>query len=265
MTIRYAALDLDGTLIDGADQPYEGVIAGLESLREQGVLPLLVTGRSACSFRTLRHLDDLFDLFDDQVLLSEGNVRLARDADALTFLQTSPHEVLRRLTAAPGIDLVAEWSGELHATTARAAMQFAMAYRVPRRQIAVTTSVAEINARPTAVTVFGSCTPVRELVMGLDCEVIQIRPFDAQVVRPCGTGKAAALVRHMLWRFGEPDLSRTLAVGDGAGDAGMLSACAMSAATHGADPAAAAAAAERLQGDLASFLRDFHPEGKVRP
>ncbi|MFI6776098.1 HAD family hydrolase [Nocardia sp. NPDC050412] len=263
MTIRYAALDLDGTLIDGADQPYPGVVAGLEALRKRGVMPLLVSGRSARSYRNLCHLEDLFAQVDDEVLLSEGNVRLSRKADALTFLRTSPHQVLRRLIDDPDIDVVAEWSGDFYAATARAATQFAMAYRLPRHQIAVAVPIAAATPRPTAMTVFRSHTPVPELVAGLDCEVVSIGPFDAQVVRPRGTGKAIALARHLRRRFGEPDLNRTLAVGDGAVDAEMLSACAMSVAPQGADAAAAAAADLHLRSDLASFLHDFRPEGKT--
>lgn len=136
-----------------------------------------------------------------------------------------------------------------------------MAYRVPRHHIAVTVPVTAPTTLPTAVTVFRSRTHVSELVSDLDCEIVSIRPFGAQVVRPRGTCKAAALVRHMRWRFGEPDLSRTLAVGDGTADAAMLRACAMSAATQGADAAAVAAAAWQLRSDLASFLHDFRPKG----
>ncbi|MFE7741633.1 HAD family hydrolase [Nocardia sp. NPDC057455] len=260
MKIRYAAIDLDGTLIDACDRPYAGVVAGLSALRAQGVVPVLVTGRSALSFRNLRHLGDLFAEVDDAVLLSDGNVRLAMSTDVLTVLRTCPHEVLHRLLDDPDIDLVAEWSGEFHATTTRAATQFAMVYRVPRRHITVPIYSAAAGAPVTAVTVFRSATPVPELVAGSDCEVASIGPFGAEVVRPTGTGKAAALARHMRWRFGEPDLGRTLAIGDGAGDAAMLSACAVSAAPEDADLAAIAAATWHLRGDLASFLHDFRPE-----
>jgi hypothetical protein len=260
VTIRFAALDLDGTLINAADQPFEGVLTGLATLRERGVLPIVITGRAAGSFRHLGHLRDLFALADDEVLLSEGNVRLARTAGALTYLRTCPHGVLRRLATAPGTHLVAEWAGEFHATTARAAAQFAFAYRVPRQQIPVTGAAVPSRARPTAVTVFGSRTPVPELVAGFGCVVAPVGPFGAQVIRPRGTSKVDALARHLWRRFGETDLSRTLAIGDGASDAAMLGACAISVAPRGADEAAIAAADRHLDGELAAFLHDFHPE-----
>lgn len=258
--VRYAALDLDGTLIDADERPYEGVVAGLRSLRRRGVVPLLISGRTARSFRDLGHLGDLFGEVDDEVLLSEGNVRLARGADVLSYPLTCPPSILRRLVDDPGIDLVAEWSGSLHATTARAAAQFAMGYRLPRRHIPVTGPATAEGPWFSAVTVFRSRTPVVDLVAGLDCEAAAVGPFGAQVVRPCGTGKAAALARHLRRRFGEPDLGRTLAIGDGAADAAMLSACAVSAAPQHADAAAVAAADCHLHDDLASFLHDFRPE-----
>ncbi|MFD4337476.1 HAD family hydrolase [Streptomyces anulatus] len=259
--IRIAALDLDGTLIDADGQPYEGVVTGLRALRRRGVVPLIISGRTARSFRGLAHLDDLFAEVDDEVLLSEGNVRLARGADLLSYPRTCSPAVLRRLVDDdPGIDLVAEWSGSLHATTARAAAQFAMGYRLPRRHIPVTGPATAEGPWFTAVTVFRSRTPVPDLVAGLDCEITAVGPFGADVVRPRGTGKAAALVRHLRRRFGEPDLGRTLAIGDGAADAAMLSACAVSAAPRHADAAAADAADVHLQDDLASFLHDFRPE-----
>ncbi|MFI9382472.1 HAD family hydrolase [Kutzneria sp. NPDC052558] len=256
MTIRYAALDLDGTLIDEADQPYDGIVGGLGALRARGVLPIVVTGRAARSVRNLVHLDELFGQVDDAVLVSEGNSRLDRRANRLDCLRTCPPEALARLLADPAADLVAESSGEFHATTARAAAQFAMAYRLPRRQIGINARALSTRARLTAITVFRG-----EIPADLGCAVEPIGPFGARVVRPSGTGKAAALARHLRERFGEPDLSRTLAVGDGASDVPMLSACAVSAAPERADRVAAAAATHHLRGDLAAFLNDFRPEG----
>ncbi|GAA3951985.1 hypothetical protein GCM10022384_02040 [Streptomyces marokkonensis] len=140
MTIRYAALDLDGTLIDSSDRPYPGVVEGPQALRALGVLPLLVSGRAARSFRDLRHLDDLFAQVDDEVLLSEGNVLLSLGSGHLSFPLTCKAEVLQRLTDEPGIDLVAEHSGEFHATP-----------RVPRSS----------SPWPTGCSVGASRSPVR--------------------------------------------------------------------------------------------------------
>ncbi|WHT16352.1 HAD hydrolase family protein [Crossiella sp. CA-258035] len=261
MRIRYAALDLDGTLIDEADEPYEGVVAGLRALRKRGVLPLVITGRAARSFRNLRHLDDLFAEVDDEVLLSEGNVRIALGVNELSFSLSCPNEVLRTLAEDSATDLVAECSGEFYASSARAAAQFAMAYRVPRRQIEVTGKGTADIPWFTAVTIFRSRVPVPEMVAGLDCEAVTIGPFGAHVVRPRGTSKAAALRRHLRRRFNEPDLSATMAIGDTATDASMLAACALGIATQHADEAASAAADRKLDGDLAAFLHDFRPEG----
>ncbi|MET7641183.1 HAD hydrolase family protein [Streptomyces sp. NPDC005438] len=263
MTIRYAALDLDGTLIDAKDQPYEGVVEGLRALRSQGVEPLLVTGRSARSFRNLRHLDDLLGELDDEVLLSEGNVRLARDRDLLSFPRTCPVELTKALDSDLVSDLVIEIGGEFHASTPRSAMQFAMAYQVPRRQIRSGIPEPVDGLGPTSVTVFRSDVPLSTLVAHLDCEVAAIGPFDARVVRPSGTSKATALARHLQRRFAEPDLGRTLAIGDGATDASMLSDCATGIATQNADPVAVEAADRQLRGQLASFLHSFRSEGQV--
>ncbi|HET6481776.1 MAG TPA: HAD hydrolase family protein [Actinoplanes sp.] len=258
--IRYAALDLDGTLIDDAGRPFNQVVDGLRALRARSVVCLLVTGRSARSFRNLRHLDELLEHVDDQVLLSDGNVQLDRDGGRLSFPRVCPLGVLQRLVSELGIQLVAEWSGGFHATSARAALQFSLAYEVPRRQIEPLAVASANPAELTAITVFESRTPVAELLAGQDCDVTGIRPFGAQVVRPRGTGKAAALAEHLRRRFGEPGLDRTLAVGDGAADADMLRACAVGAATRDAEPAAVEAATVHLRGDLASFLRGFAPE-----
>ncbi len=253
--LKYAAFDLDGTLIDEAGQPYAGVVEGLAGLRGRGLVPLVITGRSVRSFRNLRHLDELVAQLDHEILFSEGNVLLDRRTDRLSFPLTCPPGTVRELTGVPGIDLVAEGAGEFLATTARAAVQFAMAYRLPRSQIAVDGPGLAAMTRPTAVTVFRSAGSAPLPPPSAGCEAVTIGPFGATVIRPRGTGKAAGLRRHLRSRFGEHDLSRTLAIGDGATDAPMLSACAAGIATSNADQVAAAAATWRLRAGLGDFLR----------
>lgn len=258
--IRYAAVDLDGTLLDALCRPFTGVQCGIAGLRASGITPILVTGRSPTGFSQLEDIDLLLGECDDDILLCYGNTILSRRNRLLRHRRQCETKILEQLLQMPGIDLVMNDGSSLIATSRSASTYFALAYRIARSQI----PVVPVHLFPiclfTDLTVFIGNSTVSHVVAQLPCEVQRIDSLGAEVVRPIGTDKAEALQQHMLGKFGEADLSRTLAIGNGADDATMLLRSAFGIATLGADRAALATADLCLTVGLGQYLLNLFAE-----
>lgn len=242
---RIAAFDLDETVFrDGAFVP--GLDVGLGHLRQLGVRPMLVTGRSSVAFR---HVGPVPDGFDHRILLSNGNAVLHRAYGRVETSAVLPGEVLSRLVADDGRDLVAETADELLASTGRAAVAHARAYRLPRS--AITVDPARVaGAAATAVTVYGAPGGPGGLLAGAAVEVDRITAYHGYVLRPSGTCKARAVSQVVAGG----DLSRVIAFGDGYNDACLLAAAGRGVAVDGADEVATRHSRVRLDRPLPEYL-----------
>ncbi|MFI7110340.1 HAD hydrolase family protein [Nonomuraea sp. NPDC050227] len=253
-TLRFAAFDLDGTVLDRSGRFVAGLDAGLRRVRGSGLIPIIISGRSYQSFLLLALAANTIELWDHCVLLDEGDVVYDRANDNLHYRRVLPAHTVATLLGLGQSDLVVQWRGTHHASSARAAAAFAMAYELPR--VGIRVGLPPESARPTRVTVFGThsdlCTAV-----GSEVDVDVIRPFGATVLRPRSAGKAASLAAHLAAAFGEPDLTRVIAFGDGDSDASMLAACRIGVAVAGSSAAALAAASIQLDHDLPGFLANY--------
>lgn len=261
--IRYAAFDLDGTVLDAGGRPREGIVEAVTRLRALGIEPMLVSGRSAASFRQVVRDRRFGGIWDAEALLSDGNVRYSLDTGEVTCLRTLPVDVLAHLADRPGLDLVVEQHGAHVASSRRAAIQYVMAYRMPPATVPVGGWPGIDLGAVTAVTVFRRVEVVRGWLRGLACQAVAIRPFDATVVRPTRTCKARALRRHLRNRF-DVGLDRVIAFGDGVNDAAMLGRCAIGVAVRGSHPAALARCSHRLDQELVPFLTALCPRRLAR-
>ncbi|MEV4211207.1 HAD family hydrolase [Micromonospora sp. NPDC049662] len=265
MRLRYAVFDLDGTLLDGRGRPHEGTLAALAGVRQRGLLPVLVTGRSVPGLRALATIDELLSLFDDQMLLHNGDVLLHRSTGLVQYRRSVPADAVHRLRTAGLEDLVVEREGRYLAYSRRAALAFAVAYELPRQTIRVLSREAPaLDA--TRIFLLGGWPQttdgtVEDTLAGLHCAAHSVEAFRAVVIHPDDTCKAQALTAHLQARFGERGLDRAIAFGDGDNDTEMLRRSRVGVAVIGSSPAAYAAASVRLDRALAEFLAEFDPAG----
>lgn len=255
--LRFLAVDLDGTLVGGDDRLMPRCVAGLRVLRERGVVAVVVTGRSATGFGTLHGMEDLLDVTSDVVLLADGGVRLIGSTGQVVVVEACPVEAVERLWMVKGIDLVADVGDTLVASSERAAALCAVAYRISRSRIVISPPGAPPIESTAGLVVFKTPVEIASIVGDLDVAIQPSGPFGAAVIRPGDRGKAHAVARLLRELYGETDLSSTWAVGDGAGDANMLSACALGTAVRGADDAAIEAADGQLVWELGRLLEDL--------
>ncbi|MDF3290296.1 HAD family hydrolase [Streptomyces silvisoli] len=256
--LRYAAFDLDGTLLDQTGRLLKGVADGVRRLRERGIVPIVVSGRSYESFRQLAFSDHFLALWDDHVLLDDGDVILDRRSGALDCRVVMPADTAPRLMAQGYEDFVLEWQGKHYATGRRAALAFGMAYELPRSSIELSLPLLT-DCQPTRIVVVGAGAELASTSDGFGVEVAPIRRFGAAVLRPLHGGKLKGLTAHLARRFNAQDLSGVIAFGDGDNDALLLSRCAVGVAVADCAPAAAASASILLDGPLADFLAVLEP------
>ncbi len=262
MTLAYAAFDLDGTVLDPAGRVLDGVPRGVARLREHGIVPILVTGRSYASFERLALPPEFLALCDRYVLLDEGDVILDRVSGTLEYRAVLPTRTLPELLGLGCQDIAFQWRGRHYGTGRRAALAFGMAFALPRASVELCPPPLPV-CEPTRVVVFGG-TPT--LVAGWDdpdVEVATIRGFGAAVFRPRAGGKVNGLTAHLARRFGEADLSRVIAFGDGENDAALLVRSAVGVAVDGCVPVSAAGASVRLDQPLARYLATLDPHRLV--
>jgi hydroxymethylpyrimidine pyrophosphatase-like HAD family hydrolase len=258
-SLRFAAFDLDGTLVDAEARFFDGTLDGVAGLRARGVLAFIVSGRSVESFRRLRIALDVVRIFDSAVLLSDGDVCLNSADLTVDHARTLPADVAGHLLAAGIEDLVAEGPDGFRASSRTAALAYALAYRLPRNVIAVDTTLGLAVGHSTAIVAFGEQVALSGALSGLPVRLQPTYGRGAVVIRPAGSCKASALVRLLHRRFGEVDLSRVVAFGDGANDACLLGAAALGVAVPGGDELAVTHADLTLTGSLGDFLADFDP------
>src|SRR5689334_10789018 len=76
---RFAAIDLDGTILTAEGRATEDMRRGLAALRGLGVRLIVATGRSPWSFASLRLDPALLELFEPVLVLHDGDVIFHRE------------------------------------------------------------------------------------------------------------------------------------------------------------------------------------------
>ncbi|WSG28441.1 HAD hydrolase family protein [Streptomyces europaeiscabiei] len=246
---------MDGTVLDAGGATTEKVLAGVPRLRDLGLLPIVVTGRSRPGFLRLAGAEPLLALFHPEVLLEDGDVVLDRADGRCRTTAALPEQAVDQVVRTCA-DVVASCAGGgLVASSRRAAAAYAMAYRIPRGDIDVAPPAGPVSR----LVVFDAAPP--------DVVGTRRRPlnaFDASVFTAAGRGKAAGLADLLAERFGEQDLSRVVAFGDGDNDADLLAASRVGVAVQGCSPAARAAARVHLDGPLGAYLETVVPGELLR-
>jgi phosphoserine phosphatase len=256
---RFAAFDLDGTLLDSNDRELDGIRLGLSRLRRAGLTLTLVTGRSLARLSYIRLSEALLSLLDEWILLSDGDAKANIRRRAFVQVRSIPYDIPVQLTAAGISDLVIEAGGQHIATSPRAATAFAMAYRIPRKLVKI-----EPRAMPEAaigrIVAFGAHDEIRASLGGTAAvNVRRMSAFAATLVHPHSTCKSTALSQHLRNEFGEHSLDHVISFGDGANDAQLLRRSRIGVAVRHSDESAVAAADLHLSVSLGQFLQELDP------
>jgi hypothetical protein len=253
--IGYAAFDLDGTVLDERGELPARVAGGLAGLRRRGVTLIVVSGMPVRDFHPLARDPRFRRHWHRRVLLCNGDVELDLVTGAYTWRNTVPPEALSRALASGVTDIVAECGTRLVAFSRRAALAYAMAYRVPRADIPV--HAGGTPAGPVVrITAFTPESQLRPVLAGLPCRLVAVPPLHATVISPTATCKAAAVADLLARQFGESGLDRVIAFGNDTNDACLLATARVGVAVAGSHPLAAARATVRLTVPLGAFLLD---------
>jgi len=261
--VRFAAFDLDGTLLDARGRLRPQLADRLAHLAASGLAPLVVSGRAVRSFRELALARLPSSVLEDEVVLGDGAVVLRRSTGRVTALRWLPAGVVRTLLDAGARDLVAEVGGELVASSRRAALLYTRMYALGRSVVTVDAQPAHAPGAVTAVTVFDVPGDLARL-LAVRYDTDRIGPFAALLVRARGTCKASGLAAHLAGRAGRPGLDAVTAFGDAFNDACLLASCRLGVAVQGADEVCARCAHVRLDEPLADFLCGFGPDSAAR-
>ncbi|NUH40999.1 HAD hydrolase family protein [Streptomyces samsunensis] len=253
--LRYAAFDLDGTVLDAGGATSAAVVSGVARLRDLGLLPIIVTGRSRPGFLRLAKIDPLLVLFYAEVLLEDGDIVLDRVSGGCRTAASLPSFAVDHVVRNCADVVGSCGDGRLVASNRRAAAAYALAYRVSRRDI----DVAALAGPTSRLVVFGDAPPD---VPGTQRR--SLNAFGATVVTAAGRGKAAGLADLLAERFGEQDLARVVAFGDGDNDADLLAASRVGIAVSGCSSAAGAAARICLDRPLGAYLETVDLRELVR-
>jgi HAD superfamily hydrolase (TIGR01484 family) len=256
--LRFAAFDLDGTLLDARYRLLPGVVEGIRRLRRLGLTPVLVTGRSLAGLRAAGIDRSLLPLMDSRILVSDGDAVFDRRNGRFHQTRRLPESVRSRLADAGCTDLAVEVDGQYRASNKRTALAVAMTYRLPRA--AVTVGPVDAAAPLGRVLVFGDPKRTTDALLGVRHSARRLKSFAAMLVQPEGTCKSRALRAHLLAEFGEHGLDRVIAFGDGANDAALLMDSRVGVAMPDSDDAAKAAASIRLTEPIGDFLRVLEPQ-----
>jgi hypothetical protein len=251
--VRFAAFDLDGTLLDTMDRPLAGVTEAIAALGRLGIVSFLATGRSPVSLRAAGLDQPLLRVLHPRMVVSDGDGVLDRGSRLFRPLRWLPGIIRDRLLGAGLTDVATEVDGQYHANSRRAALGVAMAYRIPRANVVVTPGLAQ-EGRITRVMVFGASGDLVSLLDGIRHTARRLRAFDATLLRPPGTNKARALTALLRLEFGERGLGRVIAFGDGATDAELLKSARLGIAVQNSEPLAVKAADRQLAEPLTSYL-----------
>ena len=239
--IRFAAFDLDGTLLDDKGRLFEGVVQGIQAVVDHGLLPVVVTGRTLDSFLSLNWEPAFLDLFDDQIVCSDGNLLFHKKTRSLHVRDTLPPDVFPLLweLLRSEADFIVEMGGRHYASTKKAVLQYCMLYLLDRPRVQVADFASLPVHEATRIVVF----PSRELKLPdheafKSCAVAYLPFLYSILITPDRACKAQGLQEHLRSRYQEPDLSKVIAFGDNLNDCRLLQESGIGVAVQGSHPAA---------------------------
>lgn len=256
---RYAAFDLDGTLLDSDCTLADDTLDGLQRLKKAHLALFVVSGRSPHAVRLLTIPDSILSLFEPVMVLSDGDILWNWRTDTIEDSRSVPITAVPALIANGIKDFVVDTGRELIASSRSAAIGHAIYYQYPRSSIT-------INDRPTKsgskITVYAEPEAVVTALAGVDGCGFHPAPEGKRCnVVPAGSCKGAGLARLLSLRYREPTLARVIAFGDGDNDACLLRTAGAGIAMAVSEADAVRGATMQLHNSLAAYLTTEFPRG----
>ncbi|MBJ8030417.1 HAD hydrolase family protein [Bacillus cereus group sp. N21] len=226
--IKYAAFDLDGTILDEKGKLFDGVNQGIKLLVSKSITPIIITGRTYDSFRGLRLEKEFLKMFNDIVILNDGNVFFHRGTGSLTIKSVLSSMLFPFIYSLlhDKAEFVIEADGKHYASNRQAVLKYSMIYMVPRNYIHVVNFNQQNFGGITNIFVFPpDKIDLSMLTKRFACNVAYIDYLNTVVITPSNTCKAVALKKHLREHFDETSLQHIVAFGDGYNDRNMLRNC----------------------------------------
>ncbi|PRP92081.1 MULTISPECIES: HAD-IIB family hydrolase [Bacillus] len=255
--IKYAAFDLDGTLLDEKGRLFEGVKQGIELIVKNAITPIIITGRTYNSFCSLDLEKTFLNMFDDVVLLNDGNVSFHRKKELLTIKNKLSNKLFPYLYQIykGNAEFVVEADGKHYASSRQAILKYSMIYMIPRKYMHLVDLDKEILEGITNIFVFPQKKiDLSKLTEQFTCNISDIDFLNAMVITPCNSCKGVALEYHLREYFAEKNLQHVIAFGDGYNDCIMLRNCKVGVAVQRSHEAAIEHSNFHLDQPIGEFL-----------
>jgi HAD superfamily hydrolase (TIGR01484 family) len=252
--IRYAAFDLDGTILEQTGFIDDRLLIQISRLRLDGIYSSIVTGRSLRSFLSLGLRAAILSQFEPEVLLYNGNAVFHPSTETFEVRNRIPIHVPALLRNMGINEIVVDQGAHLVASNAKSALMYSMIYGLPRSEIRIGYSSDLELTTALEMTVFPSGKEIDPLVTEEMLEVRRIGYLDAVAVQPAGTCKAVALARHLRNQPSRVGLGNVVAFGDGYNDGCMINSAAFGVAMRQSDEVASGNCDIQLLVPLHEFL-----------
>ncbi|MGE6631473.1 HAD hydrolase family protein [Bacillus sp. NPDC077027] len=256
--MKFAAFDLDGTLINEKGQLIGDVQGAVKKLRHKGITPLIITGRTYDSFFSLDFDPSFLNLFHHAVLINDGNVTCHHQERTFTVRNILEPSLCQHLVSLLDgkAEFVIEASGKHIASSKSARLKYSMLYMLPRGRIEVGDIRQHSFEHVTKLFVLSADKmDVAKEVSHFNCHVADAHFLNAKVISPKGICKAALLKQHLIEYFGEQNLERVIAFGNGYNDRLLLKQAKCGIAVQDSHPSAIELCDIHLEESIPEFIQ----------
>ncbi|QPA52723.1 HAD-IIB family hydrolase [Lysinibacillus sphaericus] len=225
--IKFAAFDLDGTLLNEQGKLIRDVHNGLHNLVCQGIVPFIVTGRSLDSFLSLELSDEFLSLFNENILCSDGNILFNREKKEIKVYSSLKRELLYFIDDyyKNQAEYIVEVDGIHYATSKEAVLKYSMVFSTKRNKIKLL-DLQTLNFNSLTEIIIFPHKKTSEISLPLYikpwCNTQHMKYFNSTILLPRDICKATGLVNFLKEEFGNQNLNHVIAFGDGRNDTTLL-------------------------------------------
>jgi len=224
--IKFAAFDLDGTLVDEKGKLIKNVQQGLENIKGRDIILFIVTGRTVDSFLSLNFSDEFLELFNENVFCADGNVIFnskTKNIKTNIYLEKKLLYFLSKHFKSVS-EFVIETKDGYYATSKCALIKHCFLFKMKRNQFKLINQEFSSLNHVAKIRMY----PMQELSLDLkyesvkfSCKIRYSRHFNSIILSPkiC---KAKALLKFICFEYGLEDLHHVIAFGDGENDSTIL-------------------------------------------